>query len=181
MSSFDSIWGVDDTSSIVTPSPNTGSSEAAIYTSGQLNCDAINDGLCATNNIFAFYGANGDVASFCKSAIDGYLDWYVPAICELGPFGSTGENTGDYPSLPGSQTCLSSDNIQDNLMGIPNFSSTINMSGPGYFSSMENSANPMNNIWGQGFSSVASGTQAGAVGDKFSPSNILRCTRKLTI
>ncbi len=181
VATFDSIWGVDDTSSIVTPSPNASSADPAIYTVGQLNCDAINDGVCATNNIFAFYGPNGDVASFCKSGIAGYLDWYVPAICELGPFGSTGLNTGNYPSLPGSQSCLSSDNIQDNLMGIANFSSTISMSGSGYFSSMENSSDPLHNIWGQDFSTVGGDKQAGAVGDKFDPANILRCTRRLTI
>lgn len=187
LNSFDSVWGVDDTSSIVTPSPNTSSSAPATYKPGQLNCDAINDGLCATNNSFALYGPTDPnnfstyyVAGYCKLSILGYIDWYAPSICELGPFGTTGEETGDYPTLPGSQACLSSDNIQNNLMGIPNFASTIAIAPNSYWSSNENSLDTLNVAWGQDFSSIG-GYQAGATGDKFHPDNYLRCTRRLTI
>lgn len=181
INTVNSIWGVDDTSNIVTPSPNTSSSEPSTYTAGQLNCDAVNDGLCATNNMFAFYGsAPGYTAGYCKSGLSGYLDWYVPAICELGPFGSTGL-TGDYLHESDSQTCLSSDNIQDNLMGIPNFSSEIDMMGTGYWSSTESSVDPVLLTWGQSLNAFTAGFQAGAIGNKYDYNTILRCTRRLTI
>ncbi len=69
-------------------------------------CSGNTDGACNTNNILAFYDAvtthyqDGNstpyapkpgptkpslyAASLCKATINGYSDWYLPAICEMG-------------------------------------------------------------------------------------------------
>ena len=94
-----SIWGIDETSTPVIPSPNT---NTLLYPSvlhvGQLNCDGKSDGACDTNNIVndPSYPDGGYAAAKCKQAIDSngntpclsgatcYTDWYMPAICQLG-------------------------------------------------------------------------------------------------
>jgi hypothetical protein len=107
---FSQIWGIDDTSNTFTPSP--GSPTATLF-QGQVNCDGVNDGPCDTNNIVVFYSPphtnpavnlNFYAAGFCKKTIDSsgnspcsvgtcYSDWYLPAICELGPFSNSGSGT----------------------------------------------------------------------------------------
>lgn len=161
---FDSIWGIDDTSTPASPSPNASSSEPATLKPGQLNCNAINDGACATTNMFVYYGAGTNYAAgLCKKALNNsgatcsggsncYTDWHLPSICELGPFGSTGVETGNYPSFPDSQSCISgSNNIQNELVS----TSIVSLSGD-HWSSVEFSASPKIPAWYQFFASSGS-------------------------
>ena len=141
---LDSIWGINNASTIASPSPNTTSTPASQLTTYQLNCDATNDGSCATNNIIIYYEiATNYAAGLCKQALDNtgsictggsncYTDWYLPSVCDLGPFGS-GDN---YLSPPGSQQCASgSTNIQNELVST-GIVSNLNDSN-GYWSSTE--------------------------------------------
>ena len=181
---FDSIWGIDDTSTSTSPSPNASSGESATLKLGQLNCNAVNDGACATTNTFVYYGTGTNYAvGLCKQALNNsgttcsggsncYTDWHLPSTCELGPFGSTGLNTGSYPYLFGSQSCSSgSTNIQNELV------STSIVSLPGaYWSATEYSVDPQVIAWYQYFAS-SGGNQGGL--NKSSGIGV-RCVRGLT-
>jgi Bacterial Ig-like domain (group 3)/Fibronectin type III domain/Putative Ig domain len=171
---FSSVWGTDDASSIANPSPNATSPQPAAMIPGQLNCDALNDGACATNNLFVFYGAAGtNAVGLCKTTIDGYTDWYLPSAGDWGPFGSTGLNTGNYPSLAGSQTdTAGSANIQDQLAstGI-----VTNFSAGSYWSSTQYSVIPQDAAWSQFIQSdgaLSGSSKAAALG--------VRCSRAIT-
>lgn len=181
---FDSIWGIDDSSTPTIPSPNASSSEPATLKLGQLNCNAVNDGACATTNTFVYYGTGTNYAvGLCKQALNNsgttcsggsncYTDWHLPSTCELGPFGSTGLNTGNYPSLSGSQSCSSgSTNIQNELVS----TSIVNLSGD-YWSATEYSVPPQFNAWAQDFAS--SGSYQGDVAKYIAIG--VRCVRGLT-
>lgn len=171
-----SIWGIDDTSTIGTPSPNTTSSQSATLATGQLNCDAVNDGACATNNVFVYYGAVSNAVGTCKLPINGYTDWYLPSVCELGPFGSTGFNTGNYPSYLNSQTCATgSTNIQNQLAGT---SIVTNFNAGYYWSSTEYSGVPQFTALRQLLAS--NGADVQVVSGKTSSSGV-RCSRGLTL
>ncbi len=169
-----SIWGIDDASTIGNPSPNASSGEPATLTTGQLNCDAVNDGACATNNVYVHYGAVSNAVGLCKATISGYTDWYLPSVCELGPFGSTGLSTGNYPSLTNSQTCTTgSTNIQNQLVTtsiVTNFSVGL------YWSPTEASSGPQARAWLQFFASTGSEQGFSNKGGLFS----VRCSRALT-
>lgn len=172
----ESIWGIDDTSTIESPSPNDLSSSAATFTPGQLNCNAVNDGACATNNLFIFYGPNNDYAAgLCKATIDDYTDWYLPAVCELGPFGSTG-SVGSYPSLTSSQLCTAGTTNIQNQLASPNL---VGFSAGSYWSSTEYSSNPANSAWFQALSFSGSDSQADA-SKNTSPQGV-RCVRALSL
>ena len=180
----DSIWGIDDTSTPTNPSPNASSSESATLKLGQLNCNAVNDGACATTNMFVYYGAGTNYAAgLCKQALNNsgttctggsncYTDWHLPSTCELGPFGSTGLNTGNYPSLSGSQSCSSgSTNIQNELVS----TSIVSLSGI-YWSATEYSDGPQYVAWYQLFASSGS---VQYLDDKYNDIGV-RCVRGLT-
>lgn len=187
---YDSIWGIDDASTSAAPSPNASSTLPATFKTDQLNCDAVNDGICATHNIQVFYsgspltsyaaglcripltGANG--ATGCAGGSTCHTDWYLPSACELGPFGSTGVSTGNYPSLPGSQTCTTgSTNIQNQLI-----STSIASIANYYWSSTEFSDNPRSGAWDQKFAPIGGDSQGGN-GKVFTDG--VRCVRALTL
>lgn len=99
---FTSIWGIDETSTTASPSPNaTTPSAPATLIPGQLNCNGGADGACGSNNILTFYGTSASYApGICLQTLDNagtpctssaspnscYADWYLPAICEWGAF-----------------------------------------------------------------------------------------------
>jgi hypothetical protein len=171
---FSSVWGIDDASSIASPSPNAASPQPATLITGQLNCDAVNDGACATNNLFVFYGTAGTYAAgLCQSIIDGHSDWYLPSAGDWGPFGSTGMNTGNYPSLMGSQSdAAGSSNIQDQLAST---SIVTNFFAGSYWSSTQYSASLGSVAWSQFIQSngaLTGSNKAAALG--------VRCARALT-
>ena len=183
-----SIWGIDDASTVGVPSPNTTSNQAATLSTGQLNCDAVNDGSCATNNIVVQYPSslssyaaglckqsiNADGASNCSSGSGCYSDWYLPSVCELGPFGS--DPTGNYPQGTNSQLCaLGSTNIQNQLA---TGSIVTNFIAGYYWSSTEYSPNPQGFAWFQQLQLGGPGGQAGfPVGDTVG----VRCVRALSL
>ena len=181
---LDSIRGIDDTSTPTSPSPNASSSEPATLKLGQLNCNAVNDGACATTNTFVYYGTGTNYAvGLCKQALNNsgitcsggsncYTDWHLPSTCELGPFGSTGLNTGNYPYLSGSQSCSSgSTNIQNELVS----TNIVNLSGF-YWSATEYSGIPQNVAWYQFFASSGSNQNGSNKGIDIG----VRCVRGLT-
>lgn len=171
-SAYDSIWGIDDASTVASPSPNA---SPASLTVGQLNCNAINDGFCATNNLVIFYSSvtlpNTNYAfSQCKQSINSLTDWYLPSTCELGPFGTT----GNYPSIVPSPACTSADmNIQTQLAGHGIGATGI------YSSSTEYSGDPQVGAWYQGLASSGGGYQTShsKVVDQLG----VRCSRALTL
>lgn len=152
-----SIWGIDDSSTVATPSPNSGSTHPATFIAGQLNCDGVNDGACNTHNIVVYDATNSDTsaASFCNTTIAGHTDWYLPAACELGPFGSG----VSYPhnTVPASQTCSNNQNIQNQLAG-PGI--VANLLGGNFWSSTEDAQFSNTNAWYQHMASGGSDFQA---------------------
>lgn len=123
-----SVWGIDNTSTPTSPSPNSNSSSPATLLLGQLNCDAINDGACATNNMLLSDTTIGNAASFCNVSIDEagnshcsggspcFTDWYLPAMCDMGPYGITGLDNGRYPYNGIQRFCITSnETIQQKL------------------------------------------------------------------
>lgn len=186
---YDTIWGIDNTSTPITPSPSAANtSYPATFQAGQLNCNAVNDGACATHNIHVLYSASsatsyavglcqqpltGDNgATACTGSATCYTDWYLPSTCDLGPFGSTGL-TGNYPSPSGSQSCaLGSTNIQQQLVS----SSIASISGF-YWSSTEESSLPKYFAWFQYF---ASSGDFQVFNDKNYAGIAVRCVRSLT-
>lgn len=173
----DSIWGIDDASTVASPSPNTTSEQPAILTTGQLNCNAINDGFCATNNLVIFYSSVTSTSanyafSQCKQAISGLTDWYLPSTCELGPFGATGQSAGSYPYKVNPPACPSSTmNIQARLAA-----NSIGATGS-YWSSTQYSIYPPN-AW---YQSLASD---GGFQNAFGKNTFrfgVRCVRALTL
>lgn len=144
-----SLWGISELSTVSTPAPNdVDSVERATLYAGQRNCKGATDGACNTNNIFVYYNTFAgykptlqDYAiGLCKKTIpikNGYSDWYLPAICEMGT-GRAGCGSVDSPAMQ---------NMQSNLAG----NSFAGLSGA-YWSSTEGSGATTNTAWNQAFS-----------------------------
>jgi len=169
------FWGINDVSTIAIPSPQPGSGPQPPV--GQLNCNSVNDGACATNNVFFIVGPRSDYAvGLCKATIDGYTDWYLPSVCELGPFGFSGLS-GSYPKYANSQSCIAgSTNIQNQLAStgiVTNFAAIK------YWSSTQDSSVSTNFAWYQqlaavdGFQAINSKAENDIAG--------ARCSRSLTL
>jgi hypothetical protein len=184
-----SIWGIDPTSTIAAPSPNSTSPSVATLVQGQLNCNAENDGACATNNVVVYYSGaalNTYAAGICRQQIDEsgatpcttgacYQDWYLPAVCDFGPYGSTGYNSGNYPYYGGTyQPCASSQSIATNLdmTGIVYFGNV-------YWSSTEDYDSSTIGAWVQVLMSSAD-SQARDYKNSANDNGI-RCVRDLTL
>jgi hypothetical protein len=87
------ILGSDETSTTSTPSP-TGPGYP-MGTPAFTPCEGQLDGSCNTDNIVSYYNFNRSAggaaptplndyaAGLCKATINGYSDWYLPAICEM--------------------------------------------------------------------------------------------------
>ena len=149
----DSIYGVDETSTLSSASPSTGD------VAGQSACDGRTDGMCNMDNIVTFYSSPNKTTAVPKEYYaagvcdaynsDAHQDWYLPAICEMGPASN------------GSGCHGTTQNIVTNLTGLLGSSSTnctftTNCLTGAYWSSTEYSGVPLSNAWSQYFSSGCS-------------------------
>nr|WP_244889684.1 DUF1566 domain-containing protein [Legionella jamestowniensis] len=122
--------------------------------------DSITDGFSNTN---ALATPQYPAAQACLNKNDqGFTDWFMPAICELGRFVGMGVNAGCGTTNPNLYTTLHT----NNLGGFGNLV---------YWSSTENSGNPTFNAWVQDF-------DTGIQGDGgFKPdTHPIRCVRTFT-
>lgn len=142
------IYAIDELSTTGTPSPATG------QIAGQVACNGKSDGVCDTNNIVVYYGANPTYAAgVCSSLVNDYDDWYLPSICEMGyDTNSDGSGCGLFgnPYMP---------NIQMNVVGlnpvIPNAPAGT------YWSSTENNFAPLLSAWFQNFNTLNANSDQG--------------------
>ena len=150
-------------------------------------CSGGSDGQCNTANILTFYnefmtnyGAGSPpyaasavpttlsyyAAALCEQVIDGYSDWYLPAICEMNS--TSGSCTGtqsvvnDLPSLVG-------DSSTNCVYG-------TNCVGGYYWTSTELSGSPQHYAWAVSFSSGGSTSLDIGKNNAFGA----RCSRVLT-
>ena len=78
------IYAINTTSTPSNPSPDVKQNDL------QLNCNGATDGSCNTTNILAYYDTELNVpptyyaSGLCLADIDGYSDWFLPSICQLG-------------------------------------------------------------------------------------------------
>ena len=161
------------------------------------SCNGRTNGACNSTNILTLYNtyvtnygigsspytlsAGPTTTSYyaagrCTATISGYSDWYLPAICEMGP-----DSNGSGCS-PSTQNIVSQlPNLLGNPnAGIPSTSCTYgaNCLAGYYWSSTEYSGNPSGRAWCQYFASGGSSFQVDA-----SKINIfgVRCSRALTL
>ena len=171
--SYIAIFGISETSTSLIPNPSTGP------ITGQSACNGAYDGACDTTNIVTYYNANrtaGGAAptpltqyasGLCKASIGGFTDWYLPAICEMGPaFNGSGCSAGTpnmVTNLPSLLTACTA--------------GTSCLAGH-YWSSTEGSGNPSNVAWFQFFASGDGSDQNYLFkGDALG----VRCSRALTL
>lgn len=150
-----------------------------------LTCSGATDGQCNTANILTLYktyvthysttkllspeptNPSFYAAGLCKANIGGYADWYLPAICEMGP---TIGGSGCVPSTPNMVTNLPS-LLSSSCTGTSCLTSF-------YWSSTESSSSPAISAWFQSF--APSGGSASSQGSKVGRLNV-RCSRALTL
>jgi hypothetical protein len=129
-------------------------------------CVGNTDGACNTAQIVAHYSTAPPpsyAAGLCLNTIDGYSDWYLPAICELGPDDdSNGSGCGTFSS-PLIQ------NMETNWLG-----ASGNLGS--FWSSTESSGYPVS-AWQQYFNGGATDQQYPTY--KSSQTGV-RCARALT-
>lgn len=165
---YNVIYGISRTSTTALANPGAG------YVGGQSACNGATDGACNTNNIYIYYQsyATGHpinlsyyAAGLCKQlSVDGYSNWYLPAICEMGYYMATGCGSSGTPTLQ---------NMQSNLVNL----NGLNLLSGSYWSSTEDSSSPLNYGWGEFF---ASGD--GSVLNKYKSNQLgVRCSRALSV
>lgn len=174
-----SLWGIDDSSTTMAPSPNASSFDPATQYPGQANCDGATNGACNSNNINIYYGTvltppaprSSYAAGICGQLIVGrYSDWYLPAICEMGP--DEGAMICTAPPLSQLQQ-----NMVDSLpILITNCTGSKCLAGD-YWSSTEQSGNPSDNAWSECF---ASGNASDQCIDLKSETLGVRCSRNMS-
>lgn len=163
------IYGINLDSTTSSPSPSGGQK------SGQLSCEGRQDGSCNTNNIYLYYLTQNAgqpappttpsyAAGRCKNIISGYLDWYLPSICEMGP-AARNEDTGCGPSdAPLLQ------NMDSNLKGL--ISNVYSWSSTQYSDGTR--------AWYQNFKPSGSGDQNFTTKGNSSNATQVFCSRALT-
>lgn len=174
---FTTILGIYDPST--NGSPSITASPYPAGTPAYKACNGISDGACNTDNIVSYYNANRVAggaaptpltqyaAGLCKASINGYSDWYLPAICEMGP------------ASKGSGCPAVSQNMVSNLSFL--LGNAVPCKAPpgclagGYWSSTEFAADPKNGVWGQVFGAKGS-YQYGVAKDSLVG---VRCSRAL--
>ena len=166
------IFGISETSTSASPNPSTG------QITGQSACNGASDGACDTTNIVTYYNANrtagGAVptpltqyaSGLCKASIGGYTDWYLPAICEMGP---ASNGSGCVSGTP---------NMMTNLPSLLTSCTGTSCLAGAYWSSTEYSGFPTDLAWSQTFAS-GGGSYQGA--DRKSATLGVRCSRALTL
>jgi len=173
---FDSIYGIDESSTTSTPSPANNPALTA--------CDGATNGSCNSNNIIAYYSPpitspaitpSYYAAGRCKATISGYSDWYLPAICEMGPA------SGGSGCVAGTQNIVTQlpDLVGDPNAGNPDTSCNYgaNCLAGIYWSSTEDSSDAEQLAWQQYFDSVGGSLQDG---NNKNVEGGVRCTRILT-
>ena len=177
--SYDIIYGISETSTTLSPNPSTNQQ------TGQTACLGNNNGACNTNNIYVYYenvATNHPInlsyyaAGLCKGTINGYSDWYLPAICEM-------DAVNTYVSCSsGTQSMLSSLSflIGDPSVATPSTSCTppsgTNCLAGLYWSSTELSLDPHDDARLEFFRHTGS---IQAFGGKFNQLGV-RCSRNLS-
>jgi len=133
-------------------------------------CNGNSDGACNTQYLVTLHPANLTTyaAGACEaSAAEGYSDWYLPAICEMG-------HAGGSVSVCGTQAVPAQQNIQTSLVegssvpGVAQF----------YWSSTE-AATSTTSAWAEYFNNVALNSQQ-AQFIKSANSLPVRCVRAFT-
>ncbi|MDR3442481.1 MAG: fibronectin type III domain-containing protein, partial [Legionella sp.] len=165
-----SIWGIDDQSTTLIPSPESSSSEPAQFQANQLNCDGMDDGTCNSHNVMVYpgYGYNNayavGICSFFPIS-DGsiyYVGSYLPSLCEM----DSGAN-GFSNCTPGTAS-------------IGDLSIPIGLSG-NYWSSTEYSLFPKDQAWTISFP-ITSNSQSPLTKINIPASSPgVRCAHKVTI
>lgn len=161
---YDAIYSISETSTLSLPHPNNG------QVAGQTACDGAIDGLCNTKNIYTYYQYNATgapvnfpfyAAGLCKQVINGYTDWYLPSICEMG-YGSPRCGSASSPTLQ---------NMQSNLVDLNN----LRLLAGFYWTSTQQAANPQTGAWYHYFDSDNNSLQ-----DSTNKGNQMgvRCTRR---
>ena len=186
---FTTILGIDETSTTAVPSPTA--PPYPVGTPAFIPCNGSSDGACDTSNIVSYYNFNRTsggnaptplsdyAAGLCESSpIDGYTDWYLPAICEMDAVTVTaGLICPSMQSMVGSLSFL----IGDFTVVTPSTScnppaGTDCLAGY-YWSSTEYSTSPQISSWYEAFFNGGSSQNPGS--PKSTPLGA-RCSRALT-
>jgi hypothetical protein len=174
---FTAILGIDETSTTSFPSPS--GPPYPVGTPAYTPCDGSVDGACNTSNILSYYifnRAEGGsaptpltqyAAGVCHGTINGYGDWYLPAICEAG-YGNDLVNV-----VCGTSSSPTIQNMQSNLVDI----GVGNLDGF-RLSSTQYSFNPSDQVWVHNFSTIANDTYQVSANRVFPEK--FRCVRGLT-
>ncbi|CZO94748.1 DUF1566 domain-containing protein [Legionella pneumophila serogroup 1] len=123
--------------------------------------DSITDGFTNTNALETPEGQYPAAQACLNKSSQGFTDWFMPAICELGRFVGVGSDAGCGNTNPNLYTTL----YKNNLGGFANV---------GYWSSSEYSGNPTVFAWFQYFNS---GVQ---LDDRKNLNFRVRCVRAFT-
>lgn len=165
---FDIIFGISEISTTSSPDPSSD------QVPGQIACEGSFDGACNTNNIYVYYenyaaGAPINLsyysAGVCKKTIDGYSDWYLPALCEMSNDAADCSN-GSTPALQ---------NIVDSLFYFNN----LYLLNSTYRCSTASSSDTDVRAWLVIFNASVGSTGSGR-NSKDIPLNV-RCSRALTV
>jgi hypothetical protein len=138
-------------------------------------CNGSVEGKCNSAAILSFYSTadpKAYAAGSCSATIDGYSDWYLPAICELGyDLFRNGSGCGTPPGAPALQN-MQSALIDRSLGGFSGFMS--------YWSSTEHAGAAGTTAW---VSAPVTGTRNGSAHfpmRKNSSLPLVRCIRAVT-
>jgi hypothetical protein len=170
------ILGIDETSTKPSPSPT--SPDYPPGTPAFIPCPGGCDGPCNTSNIVSYYNFNRAAggsaptplnqyaAGVCRAISNGYSDWYLPAICELG-YGSPACGDASLPRLQNMQSNLLDRGL---LLGVGFFS----------LSSTQASNNPQHQVWVHFFTPNQADVLQSGAGKIATNESRFRCVRALT-
>ena len=145
-------------------------------------CNGNSDGTCNTAQIVNYFTSGGALnepilldkyaAGLCKATIEGYSDWYLPAICEMGYY-VPGSQTPTIDSGCGTQSAPAMQNMLSNLANL----SVGNLFGVTWSSTeYSHDDGTYNNAWSQYFL----GQNSYQTHDGKENTSGVRCVRALT-